>query len=208
MGALNGTISYTLFHVEGDSPEPFRDTVTERLGAFAFEELRPDADEDFSVGWCVAGDLLDTTFTRENLFFEPYVCFSMRTDRWALPATLLKALTKRREEERMAERQTTRLSRAEKEQIREEVARGLKEQMLPSAGAIDVVWNPDARVVRFWSQATARVEVFQELFEATFGLRLIESGAYVEALHGDLDPDTIGLLATAEVSSFGQPERS
>lgn len=206
MGALTGTISYSLFHVQGALEGSFRDEVLERLGRFAFEELRPDAEEDFTVGWCVAGDLLDTAFTREKVFWEPYACFSMRTDRWSLPGALMKALVRRREEERQAERQVSRLGRAERELIREEVSRGLKEQLLPSANAVDVVWNPDAGVVRFWSQSVGRVEVFQELFEATFEVRLVGSSAYVEAVECGLSPEEVGALATVEMATFGAIE--
>lgn len=202
MGAFQGTISYSLYRAQGDLPADFRDRFLERIRKNRFLELEPEAEEDLRVGWVVAGQMLSVDFSPENLFRDSYLCLSLRSDRWSLPAALVKAHIARREAEICQERGRARLSRAEREKVRDDVLRELREHALPAATLVDMVWNLDTGHVRFWSQSGRACEFFEELFEDTFGLALIGTSAWVEALECGLDEDAIGRLADVDQAEF------
>lgn len=202
MGAFKGSISCALYHVDGEPESGFRDDFMERIHEFRFVDLTPDDEDDLRWGWCCAQDMLDTDFTKAKVFQNEYLCLGLRVDRWSLPGALLKARIARREDQKKQEFQKAKLLRSEKEAIREFVSREMKQQMLPAATMVDMVWNIDRREVRFWSQSTGRREQFEELFESTFQLRLVHSNPYVAALHCDLSDDLVGRLADVEYARF------
>ena len=76
------------------------------------------------------------------------------------------------------------------------VTRRLRERFLPSMKVIDFSWNVNAKVVRFFAQSTKMHELFEELFDTTFGLELVLDGAYTAAEYGgfnDAELDAIAL---------------
>lgn len=202
MGARKGTISYTLFHVDGSLPSSFRDEFLERIDEFRFTELTAESEEDLTHGWTVLDDMLSTAFSRDNVFVGEYLCLGMRTDRWALPSALLKAHVARRTAEVMAEQGKVKLFKSEKMAIREEVTRQLKRRTLPAAGVIDMVWSLERGEVRLWTQASRALEQFEDLFESTFGLRLVPDSPYIAAINCGLADDLVGSLADVEQSRF------
>lgn len=202
MGARKGTITTSLFHVDGDVPRDYRDGYLEQIEEFRFQPLTPEAEEDLRHGWTTFDDMLSTDFTRENVFFEDYICLGMRTDRWAIPGALLKAHIARRTSEVLVEQGKARLFKSEKMAIREDITRQLKQRTLPAAGVVDVVWNVERKELRFWSQSSRAIENFESLFESTFGLRLIPDNPYVAALNCGLADALVGRLADVEPARF------
>lgn len=206
MGARKGTITYSLFYVQDDLPSDYRAMFLERIDEFRFAELTPESEEDLTYGWTVFDQMLSTDFTRDNVFLGEYLCLSMRTDRWSLPASLLKAHAAVREREVMEAQGKNKLFKSERVALREEVTRQLKRRTLPSAGVVDMVWSLERREVRFWSQSGRAVENFESLFESTFGLRLVPDNPYVAALNCGLGDELVGALAEAEQSRFTSNE--
>lgn len=206
MGALTGTVSYTLFHVDGEIPDDWRELWMERIVEFSFQPLRPELEEDSSVGWCVMGDLLNTDFNDANVLRGEYLCLGMRRDAWSLPPALLKAHIAERSEQHLQEHGLMRLSRLQRDQISEAVIQELKKQALPSANSVDMVWNLDSNVLRFWSQSGSTLERFYDLFESTFNLRLVPSSAYVAAINLGLSEELIGELSMVEQELFADIE--
>lgn len=202
MGALKGSISYSLFFVDGEPPKGFSDSYMERIQEFRFQELTAEIEEDFTWGWTALGDMLDLDFNKTKVFRNEYLCLSMRMDKWSLPGALLKAKIQERGEAHMREFEKAKLLRSEKEQIRETVTREMKGMTLPSASLVDMVWNLEKGHVRFWTQSSTRVELFTELFESTFELRLVPTGPYVASLHVGLTDKETGMLADMEQSRF------
>jgi len=202
VGALKGSISYSLFFVDGEPPKGFSDSFMERIQEFRFQELTAENEEDFTWGWTAVGDMLDVDFTKSKVYRNEYLCLGMRVDKWSLPGALLKARIQQRGEAHMREFEKTKLLRSEKEQIRETVTREMKGQTLPSASLVDMVWNLEQGRVRFWTQSSTRVELFTELFESTFELRLVPTGPYVASLHVGLSDTEIGKIPDIEQSRF------
>ena len=202
MGAFKGTISYTLYHVDGDLPDGYRDEFMERIREFKFIELTPHSEEDTSFGWCVVDQLLSQDFSLVNVFHNEYLCLGFRMDRWSLPSALFKARLAQRSEEYKREYEKVKLSRTEKDALRDQVILELKEQMLPAAAMTDMVWNLEEKTLRFWSTSKRANEAFLELFESTFALRLVPTSPYIEAVECGLNDEMVGRLADVEPADF------
>jgi len=203
VGVLTGSISYTLYHVEDEVNERYHEEFLSRIEEFQFQPLLPDAEDDFSAGWVRIDDMLRWDFNKENVFRGDYVLLSLRTDRWSFPAALLRATVAQRIDTFKEEKGRTRLSKMEREVIREEVRREFKKQMLPSVGTVDVAWDVAQGLVRFWSQSGRAKEQFQELFESTFEVRLHENNPYIAARALDLTDEETAALADIEFTEFG-----
>ena len=202
MGALKGSISYTLYYVEGTLEPGFVDAFMERIEEFRFRELTPESEDDMTFGWCRIDDMLRADIDRTGAFRGGYLTLGMRVDRWSLPGALLKARIAERQQQVMTEFSKAKLSRMEKERVRETVTREMKGQTLPSASMVDMVWQLDEGRVRFWSQSNTRREQFEELFESTFGMRLQPSGPYIAAVNCGLTDEATGRLADVEQAAF------
>lgn len=202
MGVLNGSITYTLFYVDGELPDRYEEEYLEKIQEFAFQPLLPESEDDVSMGWVRVDNMLNWSLDRDSVFRADHLLLSMRSDKWALPGALLRASIAEREEHFATERGRTKLSRAEKDTIRETVRREFKGQMLPSAGSVDMAWDLKNGVLRLWSQSGRVKEVFLELFESTFGLRLHESGPYMSARALELTADELKALADIEYTDL------
>ena len=196
MGAFEGSLSFKTFYVNGEPPKDFQDTFLNLLHKHYFQPLSPVGDEQRSVGWVPTQDPIATEFRRDQVFISPYIVFSMRIDKWALPTPWVKALTNQAIAERLPQldeeeaqlqedegklRTKAKLSKAERNKIKLEVITRIKQKTLPSMKIIDVVWNYNERTVRFWSTSKAVCDEFAELFEQTFGFQIDEDSPFMMA---------------------------
>lgn len=202
MGATSGSISYTLYYVEGELPDDYKTDYLERIREFRFRELTPESEEEESLGWVQLAELLNTEFTRDAVFQNEYVCASMRMDRWSLPAALFRAEYDKRAAEEAEKRGKRKLSRTEADALKEVMRREFKARSLPSTSMTDMVWNVDTQTLRFWSHTNKRNELFQELFESTFGMRLFAQSPYIAARQLSLDKDVFARLGDVEQEGF------
>ncbi len=203
MGVLSGSISYTLFHVDGEVPDHYREEFLERIEEFRFQPLTQESEEETSTGWVRIDDMLRWDFDNDSVYRDDYVLLSLRTDRWSFPAALLRATVAQRTETFLEEKGRTRLSKIEREVIREDVRKEFKRQLLPSASSVDMAWDTKAGVVRFWSQSGRAKEQFQEFFESTFETRLHENNPYIAARVLPLTTEEVEAMADVEWTDFG-----
>ena len=205
MGALEGSLTFKTFYVQGEPPDNFQEAYLQNLAKHYFVPLSPVGEDDRTTGWVPAQDPIATEFRRDQVFFNQYIVFAFRIDKWSLPSPWVKAKTRQAiaaampalsEEEARAQKEegklrpSAKMSKREKDKIKLEVITEIKHQILPTMKVIDVVWNISENMVRFWSTSQAVCDEFVELFEATFGLTL--------------DPDSPFLMAR----SLGIPEKT
>lgn len=213
MGALEGSLTFKTFYVEGEPPNDFQETYLRKLQSKFFEPLSPVGDEDRTVGWVPAQDPIASEFRRDQVFYNQYIVFAMRIDKWSLPAPWVKAMTRQAVAERLPEleaeeakkqsdegklRPKAKLSKREKDKIKLEVVTEIKHKVLPAMKVIDVVWNISECTVRFWSTSAAVCDEFAELFEATFGLTLHADSPFLMAKHLGLDEKQLDDMVDAE----------
>lgn len=196
MGALEGSLSFSTYYVQGEPPNDFQDNYLRKLQEHFFEPLSPMGDEERSVGWVPVQDPIATEFTRDNVFFNAYILFAMRIDKWSLPTPWVKAYMRKAIAERMPAldkeeeikqleagkmRPRAKLSKREKDKIKLEVTTEIKQHILPAMKIIDICWNFQEQKLRIWSQSSTVCDEFAELFEATFGLKLDQDSPYMMA---------------------------
>ena len=189
MGVFEGSLSFKTFYVEGEPPNGFHQDYLAKLQKHFFVPLTPVGEEDRSVGWVPVQDPIAESFTHDQVFFNQYVVFGMRIDKWALPSAWVKAMTRQaiaqrlpqvsKEEAKILEddgklRTKAKLSKREKDKIKLEIITLVKQHILTSMKVIDVCWNIAERKLRFWSQSQAVCDEFAELFKETFGLEIHE----------------------------------
>jgi hypothetical protein len=181
LGALRGSISFSKFYVRGELPDGFRDTFVERIQLRAFTPLTVEEEADQRSGWCSIENPLDCELDHNKIFFNSYMNLGLRTDRWQIPSPLFKAHFGEAEREHLAKRGREKLGRREKEELKVVVSRRLRAQLLPVMKVIDLSWNLEQGIVRFWNQSPRVHEVLAELFEATFQLALVPESPYTAA---------------------------
>lgn len=206
MGIFQGSITYSKFLVHGDMPENFVSGFVRRIRNRAFVPLVPDDEADRRWGWCSASDPFDLDLDHEKIFFNSYLNLGLRLDRWALPAPIFKAQFAAAQRTVLEKKGKERLSRKEKDDIKVLVVRKLRRQVLPAMKVIDFSWNLENRTVRFWSRSKKMIELMDEFFEKTFGLKLVPQGAYVVALRESLSEKDLTRLETVEPAAFHAEE--
>jgi len=205
MGAFEGSLTFRTFFVEGEPAAGFQDEFLERLSRYAFKELTPESEEDRSAGWVCAQRPLETEFTRDRVFMNQYLTVAMRIDKWSIPSTLFKAHLTEAQREYAASNDLEKLSRSDRQEVKDFVTKRLRRKIVPRMKVIDVVWDVHSRVVRFWSHAKTVSTEFQELFEDTFQMRLIPDSPYTAAVDLDLDDDALETLVNLQPDWFVTP---
>jgi recombination associated protein RdgC len=202
LGALKGSISFAKFYVRGDLPEAFRDAFVEGIRLRAFRPLVVEEEDEQRAGWCSVENPLDCDLDHGKVFFNSYLNLGLRIDRWQIPSPLFKAHFGEAEREHLAKRGREKLSRREKEELTAVVSRRLRAQLLPVMKVIDLSWNLDTGVVRFWNQSPRVHEALSELFEDTFRLDLVPESPYTAAARIGLSEAHVRAFETLQPAVF------
>lgn len=202
MGARRGSVSYSVFHVEGEIPPDYFDGVIERVRLRAFSPLEVSDEAEERVGWCAFDAPLDLELDGEKLFVGGYLCLGLRIDRWAIPSPLFKARYEQAEKEILAKKGRAKLRKSDKEALAAEIRRSLRPLVLPQMTTVDLVWNMETGVVRFWSGSPKVLELLDKLFEETFQRALLPHGAYAATTRLGQGDAIVAALASAEPAAF------
>ncbi len=202
MGAITGSISYTRFHVIGDLPDDFRERFMGRIQHLTFRPLTVDEEIEERTGWCSVEQPLDLELDEDKVLFNEYLNLGLRTDRWRIPSSLLKARLRDQERAFMEQTGREKLTRRDKDDVRFTVVKALRRQLLPTMRVVDMSWNLDTGILRFWSHSARSHEQLGELFEETFGLQLLADGVYPGARERGLAEPLLDRLPQLEPASF------
>jgi DNA recombination-dependent growth factor C len=200
VGARRGTLSFSRFFVQGAPPKGFRNKFVEAIRLRAFTPLQPEDEADHTSGWCVIEKVFDLELTHDKIYREPYLLLGFRTDRWRVPSALLRARMAEEEEKLLARTGREKLSRKEKTELKQRLVTRLRTKVLPVSRAVDVCWDLDNGVVRFWNQARRTKDDFAALFEKTFRLELVEESPYTTAVRAGLSERELEALGSAELT--------
>lgn len=204
MGLLKGSVSYTKFFVQGDVPADYRDRFLESIQLRAFTPLTPEEDAEERVGWCPfdAPYAPESGFDYNGVFFNEYLNLAFRADRWRFPGPVFRALFDKMAKVYLEKQGRTRLAKREKEELKALVGRKLRKQFSPAVQVIELSWNLNAGVCRFGHQSPKVHEHLHELFEKTFGLKLLASGAYADALNAGLPEASLEAIRQVAPAAF------
>lgn len=203
MPALKGSLTYARFFVEDAPPKDFREKFMRAIRLRAMQPLTADEDASERSGWCAIGEPFDTDLNYDGVFYNNFINLGFRTDRWSIPGPLLKTRMREAENAYLLKRGRERLSRSEKNELKEVVLRKLRKQFVPVTRAIDLSWSLEDGVVRFFSQSARPTAEMLELFTKTFGLKLQPEAPYTLAARLGLSKAEEQTWTGLEVTQLG-----
>ncbi len=201
MGVLKGSIGYAKFYVRGSLPEDLHARFLARVRARAFKPLAPEDEGEAAIGWMPIERPFDeeVSFRAESVFFGHYLNLAMRVDRWKFPTALVKQKMAAAEKAHKAKTGKERISRAEKAELRDLVERRLRRDGVPSTKVVDLTWNTATQQLRFFSRSPVLTEFLYELFEKTFGMRILPAGPYTTGAALELPKAQLAALSSVDV---------
>lgn len=172
MSFANGSMTYSLYRLE---PELGLDFPTEALEALEQNRFVPFEEVDVgesALGWVSPRNFLHLEMLHEEIFPAPeYLLVSLRVDRRRAPARMLKAMLPDAEREYLEQVGKDRLSRDDRQFVRDQVRRQLIRQQFPSTQVWDVLWHLSSGRLYFGATTPAACDLFAEYFRRTFDRR-------------------------------------
>ncbi len=206
MPALKGSLSYARFFVDGELPEDFRERYMKAIRLRVMKPLVADEDALERSGWCAIGDPFELELRYDNTFYNDFLNLGFRTDRWAIPGPLLKTRVREAEQAYLDKKGREKLSKRERTELKELVARKLRKQFVPNMRTTDFSWSLDEGVVRFFSQSAKPALAMSDLFTKTFGLKLVPETPYTLAERLGLSKAEEKSWETLEETAFTSAE--
>ena len=208
LGILRGSLTFSRFFVAGEIPDDLAGVMMKRIRANVFRDLVPEEDENSKHGWCSIQDPIDVDLDHEKVFWNEYLSLGLRIDTWVVPKPLLQAHLRNAEAALLEKKGMERLGKKAKAELKMMVLRKLRRQLVPSTKSFDLVWNTRTHVAMFFSQSQRIHLLAQELFEKTFGLRLVPESPgtaaerwgfddRLEKLWDNLEPTVLGTVPEA-----------
>jgi hypothetical protein len=195
-------MTFTTFRVQGDVEPGFRDRFVEAIRRDAFQPLNVEDEAEESFGWCTIDRPFDTDLAHEKIFYNTYLNVGLRMDRWRIPAPLFKAFFADAARQHLAKTGRDKLMRREKEELKAVVTATLRRQLIPTMKVVDLSWNLETGLLRFWNNSTRIHEILEELFESTFNLRLVRNNPYIIAEQIGLSQGKLDALIQLEPTPF------
>ncbi len=180
MGLSAGSVSFVRYLVDGQLPQPFWETVAQRVAAFSFKDIDETLDE-YSIGWVSVGGMFDTDFRYASYAAGDYVVLSLRVDERRVAPAVLKKFVLKEEEQVRREKQIPRLARSVRVEIKERVRNRLVRAAAPVPALFDLCWSLADGTLTFFSTNRRAMGMLEELFRECFGLNLVLQIPYLDA---------------------------
>jgi len=174
MGLFGGSFTFRKFRVIDEIPREFQQNLPTALARFAFRDINPQTNPEYSIGWVPPFDPLDKNLAVEKVVLGKYILLGIRRDKKNVSAPMLKAQTTEALRAKRRERNGRKLSKEETNEVREQVKDALLRSISPVTNFYEMAWNYETSEVYFSSQAAKACGEFSELFEETFKLSLEE----------------------------------
>jgi len=169
MSFIKGNLSLSRFSVLQESFD--FSFLEEKLTSRSFKDLFPlEAQEKW--GWTLIDDPLSTEFTPARYKFGNYFLFSLRVDTRRIPASLFKLRYLEGEKDFLARHGLAKLSREQRESLREVTRKELATRIPPIPSFYEVCWSPAKSAVYFSGTGQKIRDDFVSYFEETFELPL------------------------------------
>ncbi len=204
MGLFHGTFTYRKFRITDDIPKDFQQNLAQSLARFAFREINPQTNPEYSIGWVQPFDPLDAKLTVEKVVLGKYILLGIRRDKKNVSMPMLKAQITEAIKAKRSERNGRKLSKEELNELRELTKDKLLNSVTPITSFYEMMWNYETGEVYFSAQAAKPAAEFAELFEETFKLPMEEINL-VSRTENYIGEKGLGLeLIDLEPANFGQ----
>lgn len=168
----SGALSVRRYTVLAEIPASLPKTATMAMRRYAWRAIDETRGEKESFGWVNPRDVLAESFGYDDVVNTPYMLLGVRCDRKAFSPVLFRA---RREElfgETRAKKKLTKLSRQQRIALEEQLTVEMLRETSPRSTFSELVWDMNSNMVLMGATSTALCERIQELFEATFDLKI------------------------------------
>lgn len=172
MGLASGGLNGRRFRITTPLPEGFRDTYIQAVNEFAFSPRLDATDKEPTVGWVDVFEPANRKFELNTFLFDRYLGLSLRIDKKTVNGRYAKIALYERTQQVLEERGVEKLSKDDKEALKEALEAELFARALPSVATCDVVWDITTGQVIVFATSDAQVDLVVENFEATFDVRL------------------------------------
>lgn len=174
MALFSGTFTFKKFRVVDEIPKEFQQNLAKSLERFAFRDINPQTNPEFSIGWVQPFDPLEPGLPVEKVVLGKYILLGIRRDKKNISLPMLKAQINEAIRAKRRERSGRKLSKEEINETRDFVKDKMLASVTPVTTFYEMVWNYETGEVYFSAQATKPAAEFSELFEETFKLSLEE----------------------------------
>lgn len=173
MSLARGTVTVRRYTCKHDpAPDSARELV-ELLLADSYRGKLLDSHKEERSGWVTQQNFLETDFTVETAYHPPFLVFSLRTDRKAIPPALMRALADRRSRKMLTELGLVKLPPGIKDEIRDDIESEYLPKILPTVQVVEVCWNLVSGDVQVAAAADKAVGRVCKQFSATFSRTLL-----------------------------------
>lgn len=172
MALISGPIGFKRYKVAGKPPADLRAEYEKSIRQNSFEPFLENDPREEAVGWVTADNLFDTDLSPDRWLDSEAVRLTLRIDRRRVPPSFLKRECEKVQEEWKKRYGREKLTRAEKEQVKETVLKSLLARALPDTKGIDAYWDMTKGEALFFASGEKPNELFRALFEKTFGVKL------------------------------------
>ncbi len=172
MGIIKGSATLSRYRVKGETPQDFKDFIDSRIRRFAFRDIEDNAEEE-SVGWVSVHDYMDTSFAYASYALDPYVALGLRIDKRQIGGALLKKYHRIELKKAYALGEGRKLSRVDREELKEKARLDLLTRIPPSTKFYDLVWDTHGGGVWLGASSRSVRDLAEDLFKRTFELDLV-----------------------------------
>lgn len=169
MGLLKGTLSFSLYRLEGTLPPAADDFINQQLQAFAFRSIRLTAEEK-AMGWTSLENVLDTDFEGAKYIWGDYLMLALRIDRKTVPPSLLKIRLLEAEQDFLSETGQKKIYREQREDLRERVHLELFSKAQPVPAFYEFCWSVSRKSLLLCTLSEKVIDDFQDFFKQNFSL--------------------------------------
>lgn len=169
MGLLKGTVSFSLYRLEGSLPASADEFIHQQLKAFAFRSSAP-ASEEKAIGWTSLENVLDTDFEGAKYIWGDYLMLTLRIDRKTVPPSLQRIRLLEAEQDFLSETGQKRIYREQREDLRERVHLELFSKAQPVPAFYEFCWSVSQKSLILCSLSEKVIDDFQDFFKQTFSL--------------------------------------
>jgi hypothetical protein len=167
MALLKGPLGVSRYKVEGAMPASFWEWLNQRIKQHIFMDIE-SSPADKSLGWVSAHDYFDVSFAFESYNLNPYVVLGLRQDKRTVSPALVRKYHRLEINRMRAERPEGRLSRPERDMLREKARLQLLNRIPPQTTTWEMCWHTMQGEVWFTSTNRALLDASQELFHKSF----------------------------------------
>jgi recombination associated protein RdgC len=172
MAVISGALRFRRYKVSGKPAENPRTEYEDSIRTHAFTPFdKSDAREE-ATGWVCTDDWFDTELSPDRWFEENCIALTLRTDSRRVPSRVLRHECQELEKEWKARFDRERLTKAEREEIKDMKTKELVERVIPDCRGVDLYWDLERGEVFFFSGAEKANEIFRTTFEKCFSVTI------------------------------------